>query len=576
MLKSLQLINFRGFRDHAVDFTAFCLLIGRNNAGKTTLIEALRLVATALKRAPTANFQMAPEWLSPQVSGPVFRFGTEALGFDHRGVHYNYNWDEAAIVRARLTNHSIIVIAVGPEPQDFYCQLMLPGGKKINSRSMISDRRFPPIYVAPPIGSLLDRETLRDRAYVRKNIDGYLSHRHIRNQMAEMPDEFAVFRSYVQETWDHLLIGDIEYGVGDKKDEFGITVRDGPFVSELGLVGSGLQAWVQTLWFLSRTTENSTIILDEPDVYLHADLQRKLIQILAKDAFRQTIVATHSLEMISAVSPSDIISITKRDARSKALSSNLQAQALVDSLGTSSNLQLSKLARTGHILFVEGKDHAYLDQLAFKKGNSFYDRFSRIPHFATGGMSNWRRAAMAAKAFAETSSGQVKSLMLLDRDYKNDDLIEEVILEAQKSNLEIVFWKKKEIENYFIDCDVIESFVKTRLGSEQHLDGFSETFNRIMADLELELPELIADTLQATDRKLALPTAMKKAREYISEKKDLGVPLADLISGKRMVSKLSDACKERFGVSFSPMSICRQMTLSQMNSEVSTFLDRFS
>ncbi|HEV2079204.1 MAG TPA: AAA family ATPase [Allosphingosinicella sp.] len=161
------------------------------------------------------------------------------------------------------------------------------------------------------------------------------------------------------------------FGLGEGQNHYGLTIRDGPFVSEMALVGSGLQAWIQTTWFLARVDPNSIVILDEPDVFLHADLQKKLIKLLSAERYRQTVVATHSLEMIADVSPAEIISVTKRSSRSRALSSSAQAQSVVETIGTNLNIQLSKLAAAGKIVFVEGKDYSILDQIAFKKGNAF-------------------------------------------------------------------------------------------------------------------------------------------------------------------------------------------------------------
>jgi predicted ATP-dependent endonuclease of OLD family len=576
LLKSLQLANFRGFRDHTIDLTPFCLLIGQNNAGKTTLIEALRLVASALRRAPTASFQMAPRWLETTVSGPVFRFSVEAIGIEHRSIHYNYNADEPAVIRARFTNNSILVISVGPEPGDFFAQLLIPGGKKLNARGQFNHRRFPPVNVMPPVGSLLDRETQRDVAYMRKHIDGYLSHRHVRNQMAAMPDEFEAFKERLEATWDHLQVDDVEFGLGEKRDEFGISIRDGPFVSEMGLVGSGLQAWIQTLWFLTRISPRSTIVLDEPDIYLHADLQRKLLKLLASGDYLQTIIATHSLEMISAVAANEIISVTKRDPRSRALTSTAQAQALADKLGTSHNIQLSKLAKTGRVLFVEGKDYSFLDQFAFKKGNLAYDRFSQVPHFSVGGMSNWRRAAMAAEAFFETSEGRVRSILLLDRDYKSAEFLEELRADAAKQHLEVYFWKRKEIENYLLCPTTVFAFLSSRGVEEIKEPTIAALMAEIMDELGSDVVELVADSYQAHDRKLALKTAMSKARQYVDERKTEGAALIDLVPGKQALSALSARCKDEFGVSFSPITVCRQMAPALVPAEVNGFLAKLT
>ena len=137
VIKSVALKNFRGFRDHTVDFTPFCLLIGQNNAGKTTLVEALRIASAALKKASSAQFTMAPDSLGPDITGPLYRFAVDTLDIEHRGIHYNYEASEPAIIRVRYSNNCSLVIGLGETVTDSYCQLLLPGGKKINSRSQV-------------------------------------------------------------------------------------------------------------------------------------------------------------------------------------------------------------------------------------------------------------------------------------------------------------------------------------------------------------------------------------------------------------------------------------------------------
>ncbi|HEV2079203.1 MAG TPA: AAA family ATPase [Allosphingosinicella sp.] len=210
MIKSVALKNFRGFRDHTVDFTPFCLLIGQNNAGKTTLIEALRIASTALKKAESAQFIMAPDALAPDLTGAVYRFSLDTLDIEHRGIHYNYEASDPAIIKVRYTNNCSIIVALGEGAADAYCQILLPGGKKVNSRSHVTKSKFPPIFVMPPVGALLAEETQRDKRYLRKHMNGYLSYRHIRNQMADMPEEFDRFREMLTESWStNLQVGDI-------------------------------------------------------------------------------------------------------------------------------------------------------------------------------------------------------------------------------------------------------------------------------------------------------------------------------------------------------------------------------
>ncbi|PYS69901.1 MAG: hypothetical protein DMF73_13950 [Acidobacteria bacterium] len=45
MLTKLILRNFRGFENHELPLRETTVIVGRNNAGKSTVVEALRLAA---------------------------------------------------------------------------------------------------------------------------------------------------------------------------------------------------------------------------------------------------------------------------------------------------------------------------------------------------------------------------------------------------------------------------------------------------------------------------------------------------------------------------------------------------
>lgn len=44
MIKELHPKNFRGFEDHRLNFRELTIIVGANNAGKSTIVEALRLI----------------------------------------------------------------------------------------------------------------------------------------------------------------------------------------------------------------------------------------------------------------------------------------------------------------------------------------------------------------------------------------------------------------------------------------------------------------------------------------------------------------------------------------------------
>ena len=482
MLKSLRLQNFRGFSDHTVELTSFCILMGQNNAGKTTIIEALRIVGLAQAKAARANFTVAPDSFAPDLTGAVYRVSLASIGFEHETVHHRYISHNPAIITATLSNNCKIKVVIGEENSDVFCQLYEKGEKKVIARRVSENPKFGSVLVMPPVGHLLAHEAPITEEYMRQNSIGFRAHRHLRNQMFRNPDGFQEFKKIAEDSWHLLQIGQFDLVSSERGQEYRLQVRDGPFVSEIGQQGSGLQAWIQTLWFVNNISKNSTLVLDEPDVYLHADLQRKLLKILGSLGFKQIIVATHSVEMISDVSYEEVIVVKKRERHSRPLKSMDELQKASESIGSMHNLQLSKISTDGNILFVEGKDKAFLSEIAYKITPRVYDKLIALPTFAVGGFDNWPRAALTALAFDRSSSGRIAATILLDRDYKDTNYIEQVVNEANKSKLKVKVWNRKEIENYFIVPSAFARIVYNATGNV--VDAIE--IERILADITQE------------------------------------------------------------------------------------------
>lgn len=71
MLKCLDIENFRCFERHHVPLQPFTMIVGVNNAGKSTIAEALRLISVVVSRYEDLSFGSAPSWtgLGPQIRG---------------------------------------------------------------------------------------------------------------------------------------------------------------------------------------------------------------------------------------------------------------------------------------------------------------------------------------------------------------------------------------------------------------------------------------------------------------------------------------------------------------------------
>lgn len=183
MLRSISLTNFRGFSEHRIEFGKEAILIGQNNAGKTTAIEALRVLSVAQLRVHTAQFTACPQWLDGHCTGAGFRFSLETIDFDFANVQHSYDTARPAIIRAKLTNNNEIDVYIGQDSTQIFCQLRRGPRTVIFSKKDITPHMFGATKVMPPVGSLLPRERSIAKDRLNKYLDGYLAYRHFRNQL---------------------------------------------------------------------------------------------------------------------------------------------------------------------------------------------------------------------------------------------------------------------------------------------------------------------------------------------------------------------------------------------------------
>jgi predicted ATPase len=77
--------------------------------------------------------------------------------------------------------------------------------------------------------------------------------------------------------------------------------------------GFGLQVWMQMVLQFMRGSENSVLVLDEPDIYLYPELQIRMIDLAAR-RFGQIFVATHSPTIIGLADSDDVFTISAKES----------------------------------------------------------------------------------------------------------------------------------------------------------------------------------------------------------------------------------------------------------------------
>jgi putative AbiEii toxin of type IV toxin-antitoxin system len=399
---------------------------------------------------------------------------------------------------------------------------------------------LPWIYVLPQISPLQTEEHEKSDMYVEENLFSDLSSRHFRNQLNRLSDEFAEFKRLAESTWPGLKVDPVERRIQKKGTFLWLPVRDGDFVGEVGLMGHGLQMWLQMIWFISRVPRESIIVLDEPDVYMHPDLQRKLFRLIS-GRFPQTIVATHSIEIMAEADPSEILVVDKRKRRSRFANSEPAVQLLIDQIGGVHNVHLARLWSARKFLLLEGEDMALLRRFHAVLYPEADLPLDALPSLSIGGWTGWPRAIGSSLAMKNAVGDRIVSYCILDRDYHTDAEVAERLNEAQKAGVNLHVWTHKEIENLLLNPNSIRRVIARRT-EPKRVPSVPELWDQIQCICDQFKDTVIdglASEIQKRDR-IDLVGAIRRARERVLSTWSDPTKRIAQVPGKEVLGRLSE------------------------------------
>lgn len=569
MIKYLKLKNYRCFENSQIQFKDISIVVGKNNAGKSTLIEALRMVAYAADKATKTAYKEVPYGLLPVAKNYGIRIGVDKLKIDLRGIVYLYE-NKVAEIEAVFDDRCKIKILSNEEIA--FAFLYTPDGEIIKSKAKAAEYSFDTIKILPQIGLIKENEKRLEAARVIDYRETYLSSRHFRNEVWLCKDEYwEKFKEMAEATWDDLNLVKLEYNI--VTSEFiQMMVTDGHFMAEIGLMGSGLQMWLQIMWFLCRTQGAYTVILDEPDVYMHPDLQRKLVQ-LVKKHFKQVIIATHSIEIISEAEPSNIVMIDKKDRKMQYANSLSAVQQIIDNIGGMQNLSLIRIGLKKKCLFVEGKDMKILSKVFDKLYPEEENEIGTLPCLSLGGFMRLPEAFGAANLFYKETQNSVKCMAILDRDYYPETLLADIYDKAKENHLDLHIWGKKEIENYFIVPPMLFRLVRAKNAKENY-ENFLSKLDNLLEEFRNGVQDQIVEQMIRYKKGDAVSTCMASARNLMQEKWGSLDDKIAMVSGKEMISKINIWLKTEYQVSSSLDKMIKELKRGEIDEELVEILEK--
>ncbi len=580
MLEKIIFKNFKCFENYEVNLTNFNVIVGKNNSGKSTIIDGLKIISNVMRYGPFRRFTsiVDPDDENSTIDACVL--DQRDIPFSIVNLRYNYN-NENSIIDAKFQNAKNIKI-VFPKNEDNPYALFSINKKNIYNTTVIRENFPSSIGIVPIVGLFEELEELGHKKYVQKIIMTHLMPRHFRNIWYYFDDEFDEFKNLLELTWPSYTIELPELDIrGDKLDMF---FREDNITREIFWSGHGLQIWLQLLTYLVKLGKKNTLVLDEPDVYLHSDLQKKLIHI-CKERSNQVIIATHAVDIIEECNPEDIISVDNKLKKSDRLSSIDDVQTCITQLGSYQNLKLVHFLRGKTCLFIEGQDFKFIKKFADILDEKLIVNEEGFSINPLDGFSNWDRLKDVQWLFLTSLGEKIKCYLILDRDYRPEKTIDEIKSFLQSKGVNVHIWEKKEIENYAINFEVIyRLFIKKYESRYPHKEipiTFSDFQNNLLQIIEKFKVYVLSQL--ATEEVKNHPVKsddISKIFEYRCTnfenqwRDDIEYRLK-VISGKEFFASLNKWLSEDFHVSMSVNAVLAFMKPNEIDSEVHEVIKEF-
>ena len=567
MIKSIYIENYRGFEKHTINFKDITLMVGKNNAGKSTIIEILRICSLITRRYKTATYNDVPVWID-DLHTAESRYRIKGISPNIKKIIRQYNsiphrYVGTPYAKITFINDFSIEIFYN-ETESIFAILRDSNQKVIKNRAKAKDCQFPNIATLPQIGPLnLEEKILQDETIKKAEMLSTTS-LHFRNKLLNNQDIFNEYKGLVADSWSGLLLTDIQNDDGN----LSLFVRENDFEAEVGSMGHGLQMWLQLLWFIYTSEDADTLIIDEPDVYLHADLQNKLYKILLQTK-KQIILSSHSFEFILNTDPKNIVIVQKNKSKSSFANDNPNVQKIINDIGYSANLELIKFANSGKCVFVEGYDRKVLSCFANIMG---YHDFEEIPIIPIGGRTQWKKVLGAVEVTDSRSGHAISNYCILDKDYFSDINNTHIQSEAIENNINLTIWNSKEIENYLIHpaviCRLLNSSKATEAVSQAEIE---DIINVILEENKQCVINHFGSTIQNDDKSLDFATVYSRASEIVEQHWDSLKHKIQIASGKEILKQIRTQIQEKYQVSFSDIKLAKSFKREEIHEDIVNF-----
>ena len=557
-VQKFQVQNFKSFQDITIYFNKDVnVLTGKNNSGKTTILEALSLWHECFAKLLTQaarnqkNYKKG-DWILGSRSNLSYKYRSykfEQLNsiripnledIFYEGIYKNKI--KLGITLQNNKNASLnIQFTIGKSGDNYTIDLDKSVDfdiQKFNSFIKLFPNPFS-IYYASPVSTINTLEKYIALSEIEAACLEKKSVSVIRNRLLQL-SQFKVAFDLFQRDLAYILFNNqsrilLDFTFDDEQESHIIAkykIQSNEHPKDISLLGSGTLQLIEILvnFYLVdlQGKELRLIMLDEPDSYIHRDIQKRLIEIISRFASNtQIIISTHNESFIRSVPveqlfhldgksigeyhPINETEIEKLQPRFKGIYPSL-INPIIRTVGEITGLDFINAIECDRLIFVEGEDDARYFNVLLKQQLGLRKRYM---FWVLGGISEVFENILAYKTvFSAIKNGQnlwQKSCVVIDKDFLNHDHKQAIIDKfKEKHQLDVFICDAYTFEStIFEDLELLSSLISQwlEIKTNREIDR-----NEILISLQTEYAE-VHSKLQAkyTDKFIE-----EEAQRYIN------------------------------------------------------------
>ena len=483
MISRVTIRHFKSILDQTYEFTDFDLLVGRNNSGKSTVLQALAIwqfcvseFHRAKRGGSTGKQVVLPNFTALPVPefNLLWRERTERRYPEVNGEkkqEYILIEIEVAWRTKNLATYDFGVRLRYNSPQSVYA---IPAQGWGQFRELEKENSLPIIAYVPPFSGLEPIEEWRDDGPMRRQVGKAQPGSVLRNLLLrvcpppEKDDQGHIAKNYVLPVdWEEIknvVRRWFSVDLVEPKYERGVDTQivceykqDKRFYDIIA-GGSGFHQALTLLAFLYGY-HPTTILLDEPDAHLHVNLQREMLDYFEHKAGErgvQFLIATHAEEFVKGVDTTRIISLMNQQPSRVA-----STPAILTAMADVSNIELTEMMDAPVMFYVEGESDQRILR-AWAKACGAEDIIGKVCFRAMGGGSKQQMKEAADRHFNGVSQivRNARRLILFDFDTGGN------AFHPEPDNPVLYEWRRTNIENYLLVPAAWERAALRKVGVE--------------------------------------------------------------------------------------------------------------